>query len=316
LDTLKTKSHPQQIEFARLNLSFTIMSKRKLLQLVEQKLVQGWDDPRMPTIAGLRRRGYTPESIRAFCDRIGVAKKDSLVDVGLLENSIRDDLNQKVARTMCVLRPLRVVIENFPEGKVEELSAPNFPDDPEKMGSRQIPFSRELYIERDDFMEDPPKNFYRLGPDREVRLRFGYIIKCGGVVKDPQTGEIQELRCTYDPETKSGSDSTRTVKGTIHWVSAEQSVPVEIRLYDRLFNQENPDGDDFVKNLNPNSLEVLTQSRGERSLSETKPGTRVQFERTGYFYADPQLTQQGKVVFNRIVSLRDSWAKLQQKGRK
>jgi glutaminyl-tRNA synthetase len=310
--------HPNQFEFARLNLSFTVMSKRKLLELVEQGHVQGWDDPRMPTLTGMRRRGYTPEAIRSFCERIGVAKKDSMVDVALLEHAIRDDLNRKVKRVMCVLRPLKVVIENYPEGQTEELEAPNFPDDPPRMGSRKIPFSREIYIEREDFMEEPFKKFFRLAPGREVRLRWAYIIKCESVVKDEQTGEVTELRCTYDPDTKSGGPAAdRKVKGTLHWVSAPHSVPVEARLYDRLFTVQNPLGkkEDFKSFLNPDSLKVLKDARIEPSMRNTQPGERIQFERQGYFYPDPQDSTGEKPVFNRIVPLRDAWARLIKAGK-
>jgi len=309
--------HPHQYEFARLNLTFTVMSKRKLLELVEKKHVQGWDDPRMPTLTGMRRRGYTPEAIRNFCERIGLAKKDSTVDVALLEHAIRDDLNQKVKRVMCVLRPLKVVIENYPEGQTEELEAPYFPDDPPRMGSRTVPFSREIYIEREDFMEEPFKRFFRLAPGREVRLRWAYIIKCQGVVKDDR-GDITEIRCTYDPDTKSGGPAAdRKVKGTLHWVSAPHSVEVEARLYDRLFTVQNPLGkkEDFKDFLNPDSLQTLPNARIEPSMRETRPGDRVQFERQGYFFADPAYTTSGKIVFNRIVPLRDSWAKLVKAGK-
>jgi glutaminyl-tRNA synthetase len=309
--------HPNQFEFARLNLSFTVMSKRKLLDLVEQGNVAGWDDPRMPTLTGMRRRGYTPESIRGFCERIGLAKKDSMVDVALLEHAIRDDLNQKVKRVMCVLRPLKVVIENYPEGQAEELEAPYFPDDPPRMGSRKVPFSREIYIEREDFMEEPFKKFFRLAPGREVRLRWAYIIKCQSVIKD-EKGEIAEVRCTYDPDTRSGGPAAdRKVKGTLHWVSAPHSVEVEARLYDRLFTVQNPLGkkEDFKNFLNPDSLETLKNARIEPSMQATKPGDRVQFERQGYFFADPKDTAGDKIVFNRIVPLRDTWAKLVKAGK-
>jgi glutaminyl-tRNA synthetase len=302
--------HPRQYEFARLNLSFTVMSKRKLLELVEQGQVQGWDDPRMPTLTGLRRRGYTPEAIRGFCERIGLAKKDSMVDVALLEHAIRDDLNQKVKRVMCVLRPLKVVIENYPEGQTEDLEAPYFPDDPPRMGSRKVPFSRELFIEREDFMEEPYKKFFRLAPGREVRLRWAYLIKC--------TGEITGLRCTYDPETKRGGPAAdRKVKGTIHWVSVPHSVEVEARLYDRLFTVQNPLGmkEDFKNFLNPGSLETLGHARIEPRMQDASPGDRVQFERQGYFFADPIDSADKKPVFNRIVPLRDTWAKLVKSGK-
>lgn len=311
--------HPQQIEFARLNLSYTVMSKRKLLQLVQEKHVAGWDDPRMPTLAGMRRRGYTPEAIRNFCERIGVGKKESLVDLALLEYCLREDLNKRAPRVMAVLRPLRVVIENYPEGRVDELDAVNNPED-ESMGTRKVPFSRVLYIERDDFMEDPPKKFYRLAPGREVRLRYAYFVKCVGVVKDENTGEVVELRCTYDPETRGGgAPDGRQVKATLHWVSAEHAIPAEVRLYDRLFTKENPadveDGADFKAYINPASLEVLSDCRVEPGLAAASVGDRFQFERMGYFCVDPD-SAPGRLVFNRTVTLRDTWAKIQQSGKK
>ena len=312
VETLETY-RPQQIEFARLNLTHTVMSKRKLRELVEQKLVSGWDDPRMPTISGLRRRGYTPEAIRDFCERIGVAKSNSLVDYELLEHCIREDLNARAARAMVVLRPLKVVIENFPADRVEELTAENNPENPE-MGSRTVPFSRELYIEQDDFMEQPPGKFFRLAPGREVRLKHAYIIKCEQVVKDPQSGEIRELRCTYDPDSKSGgATSGRKVKGTLHWVSAAQAVPAEVRLYDHLFKDETAgdvNGDDSGNVLNPDSLIVLKQAMMEPALTNAAAGSRYQFLRQGYFCVDPD-SRPDAMVFNRIVSLRDSWAKAQ-----
>ena len=312
VDTLETY-RPQQIEFARLNLTHTVMSKRKLRELVEQKLVSGWDDPRMPTISGLRRRGYTPEAIRDFCERIGVAKSNSLVDYELLEHCIREDLNARAARAMVVLRPLKVVIENFPADRVEELTAENNPENPE-MGSRTVPFSRELYIEQDDFMEQPPGKFFRLAPGREVRLKHAYIIKCEQVVKDPQSGGIRELRCTYDPDSKSGgATSGRKVKGTLHWVSAAQAVPAEVRLYDHLFRDETAgdvNGDDSGNVLNPDSLIVLKQAMMEPALTNAASGSRYQFLRQGYFCVDPD-SRPDAMVFNRIVSLRDSWAKAQ-----
>lgn len=312
VETLETY-RPQQIEFARLNLTHTVMSKRKLRELVEQKLVSGWDDPRMPTISGLRRRGYTPEAIRDFCERIGVAKSNSLVDYELLEHCIREDLNARAARAMVVLRPLKVVIENFPADRVEELTAENNPENPE-MGSRTVPFSRELYIEQDDFMEQPPGKFFRLAPGREVRLKHAYIIKCEQVVKDPQSGEIRELRCTYDPDSKSGgATSGRKVKGTLHWVSAAQAVPAEVRLYDHLFRDETAgdvNGDDSGNVLNPDSLIVLKQAMMEPALTNAAAGSRYQFLRQGYFCVDPD-SRPDAMVFNRIVSLRDSWAKAQ-----
>jgi len=306
--------HPQQIEFARLNLSFTILSKRKLIKLVDEKHVSGWDDPRMPTLSGLRRRGYTPEAIRNFCDRIGVAKRDSMVDLALLEFSLRGDLNKRSPRVMGVLRPLKVVIENYPENQVEMLEAINNPEDA-GMGVREVPFARVLYIERDDFMENPPKKFFRLGPGREVRLRYAYFITCTGVIKDPDTDEVVELRCTYDPATRGGNaPDGRKVKGTIHWVSAEHALNAQVRLYDHLFNKPNPDevepGQEFTANLNPNSLEVLTDCKVEPSLADIAPGARVQFERLGYFCADTVDSTPDALVFNRTVTLRDTWAKI------
>ncbi len=316
LDELEVPCHPQQIEFARLNLTYTVMSKRKLLQLVQQGHVRGWDDPRMPTVSGLRRRGYTPESIRDFCERIGVSKRDSTVDVAMLEHSIRDDLNRRAPRVMAVLRPVRVVIENYPEGQVEELEAVNNPEDP-AAGSRRLPFTRELYLEQEDFREDPPSKFFRLAPGREVRLRYAYIIKCTGVVKDQQTGEVIELRCTYDPETRSGSPaSRRKVKATLHWVSARHAIDAEVRLYDRLFTVEDPERGregDFTTYLNPASLEILRGCKLEPSLAGAEPGARFQFERQGYFCADPESVT-GAPVFNRTVSLRDTWARIEGKS--
>jgi glutaminyl-tRNA synthetase len=310
-----SQTRPQQIEFARLNLTNTVMSKRKLRQLVEGGHVSGWDDPRMPTISGLRRRGFTPEAIRDFCDRIGVAKANSTVDVALLEHCIREDLNVNAARAMAVLRPLRVVIENYPEGQVEELDAEINPEKPE-MGLRKIPFSRVVYIEQEDFMEEPPKKFFRLAPGQEVRLKHAYIIKCEQVVKNAQTGEIVELRCTYDPETKSGgAASGRKVKGTLHWVSAAHALPAEVRLYDYLLvddSDEERDESDFIATLNPKSLEVLT-SFVEPSLATAASGDKYQFLRQGYFCVDPDSTNE-KCVFNRIVGLRDSWAKAAQQA--
>jgi glutaminyl-tRNA synthetase len=303
--------HPQQIEFARLNLTYTVMSKRRLLQLVEEKYVNGWDDPRLPTISGLRRRGYTPESIRLFADRIGVSKSESTVDVAFLEDCLRDDLNKRAPRVMAVLKPLKLVIENYLEGKVEELDAVNNPEDP-SMGSRKVPFSKVLYIEQDDFRENPPKKFFRLFPGSEVRLRYAYIIKCVGLVKDPKTGEITEIRCTYDPETKSGLPlSARKVKGTIHWVSAPHALEGEARLYDRLFTVENPAGNDWLKQMNPNSLQVLQGCKLEPGMASAKPQDRFQFERLGYFCIDSE-SRNGKIVFNRTVTLRDTWAKIEK----
>jgi glutaminyl-tRNA synthetase len=303
---------PQQIEFARLNLTSAVMSKRKLLELVEKKLVAGWDDPRLPTIKGLRRRGFTPEAIRAFCEHIGVAKRDAVVEMQLLEHFIREDLNKRAPRVMAVLHPLKVVIENYPENVTEELEAVNNPEDA-SAGTRRVPFSRVLYIEQDDFREDPPKQFFRLAPGREVRLRYAYIVKCTGVVKDPHTGAVTELRCTYDPETKSGSvQEQRKVKATIHWVSAGHAVPAEVRLYNPLLVTDAakiPADHDWTLYLNPQSLERLTDCLVEPSLKTAEVGTRLQFERTGYFCVDPDTTP-GKPVFNRTVSLKDAWAKI------
>ena len=312
--------HPQQIEFARLNLTYTIMSKRRLSELVEQGYVTGWNDPRMPTISGLRRRGYTPESIRNFCERIGVAKRDSTVDMALLEYSIREDLNKRASRVMAVLRPLRVVLDNYPEDRVEYLDAENNPEDP-GMGSRKLPFSRVLYIEREDFREDPPKKFFRLAPGREVRLKHAYYIKCERVVKDEKTGEVVELRCTYDPETRGGwSKDGRKVKGTLHWVSADQSLKAEVRLYDHLFVKPNPgdekDVSDFKTLLNSNSMEALTSCRVEPSLAEAEPGSRYQFLRQGYFCVDSIDSFADKLIFNRTVTLRDTWAKIEKAQKK
>jgi glutaminyl-tRNA synthetase len=312
--------HPQQIEFARLNLSFTVMSKRKLLQLVEEGLVSGWDDPRMPTLSGLRRRGYTPEAIRDFCERIGVARRDSLVDVALLEHCLREDLNKRAPRVMAVLRPLKVVLTNYPDNRVEELEAVNNPEDP-AMGTRKVPFSRELYIEQDDFREDPPKQFYRLAPGREVRLRYAYFITCQEVVRDEKTGEVVELRCTYDPATRGGdSPDGRKVKATLHWVSALQAVQAEVRLYDRLFLNPNPagvkEGGDFKASLNPQSLEVLYPCWVEPGWRGAQTGNHYQFERLGYFCPDKVDSTPGKPVFNRTATLRDTWAKIEGKQKK
>ena len=320
LNELHVDCHPQQIEFARLNLSYTILSKRRLIELVTKGYVKGWDDPRMPTIAGMRRRGYTPEAIRTFCERIGVAKNDSIVDVTLLEHCVREDLNERAPRVLGVLHPLRVVIDNYPEDRVEEFDCPYHPQKPE-LGSRKVPFSRVLYIERDDFLENPPKKFYRLAPGREVRLRYGYFIKCGEVLRDPQTGEVAEVHCTYDPETRSGfAPDGRKVEATLHWVSAAHSLPVEVRLYDRLFRVPNPmgekEGDDFTKYLNPKSLGVLTHSRVEPSLAGAAPGNRYQFERLGYFCVDAVDSSEEALVFNRTVTLRDSWAKIASQEKK
>lgn len=308
--------HPQQIEFARLNLNYTVMSKRKLLQLVEEKYVNGWDDPRMMTISGLRRRGYTPEAIRNFSEGVGVARRENIIDVSLLEFRIREDLNKKAQRIMGVLKPLKVELINYPEEKTEELDAVNNPED-ESMGSRKIPFSRFIYIEQNDFMEEPPKKFFRLSPGNEVRLRYAYIIKCEEVIKD-ETGNIVELKCSYDPETKSGSaQSGRKVKGTIHWVSADQAVDCEVRLYDRLFVAENPEADEdknFKDFINPNSLEVIEKAKLEPFVKGSKPGDKFQFERLGYFVIDRDSTED-KLVFNRTVTLRDTWAKIEKKGK-
>jgi glutaminyl-tRNA synthetase len=312
LDQLNVESHPQQIEFARLNISYTILSKRRLIELVEKGLVSGWGDPRMPTITGMRRRGYTPGAIRAFCDRIGVAKNDSVIDMALLENSVREDLNERAPRVMAVLRPLRVIIDNYPEDQVEQFDCPYHPQNP-GMGSRKVPFSRLLYIEKEDFLENPPKKFYRLAPGKEVRLRYGYFIRCVSLVKDPKTGEAVEVHCTYDPETRSGfAPDGRKVDATIHWVSADHSVPAEVRLYDRLFSVADPagEGDDFIKYLNPKSLETLTSCRVEPSLAGATSGSRYQFERVGYFCVDSEDSSSKRLVFNRIVPLRDSWAKI------
>ena len=317
LDNVEVDCHPRQIEFARLNLTYTVLSKRKLLSLVEEGHVDGWDDPRMPTISGLRRRGYTPASIRSFCKTIGLTKFNSLTDVALLEHSIRQDLNETAERRLAVLRPLKVVITNFEEGKVEELEAVNNPKNPEA-GTRTMPFTREIYVERDDFMEDPPKKFFRLGPGREVRLRFAFFITCQEVIKNA-AGEVVELHCTYDPETRGGNaPDGRKVKGTIHWVSAAKAFETEVRLYDRLFTVEDPnreeDGKTFIDHLNPDSLEVIREAKLEPGLADTGPGTLYQFERLGYFCADAKDSQPDKPVFNRTVTLRDAWAKQQAKG--
>ncbi len=307
--------HPQQIEFARLNLSYTVMSKRRLLQLVKEGHVRGWDDPRMPTISGFRRRGYTPEAIRAFCARIGVAKFDGTVEIGLLEHCLREDLNRRAPRAMAVLRPLKLVIVNYPEDRVEQMQAVNNPEDA-SMGTRGVPFCRELFIERDDFREDPPKKFHRLAPGQEVRLRYAYYVTCVDVIKDPQTGEVVEVHCTFDPESLGGgTPDGRKVRGTIHWVSARHALPAEVRLYDHLFLKPDPDdvppGEDYRANLNPNSLEVLGTALLEPSLAQVQGGDRYQFERHGYFCVDPD-ARPGALVFNRTVSLRDSWAKIEK----
>jgi len=316
IEELELSCHPQQIEFARLNLSYTIMSKRKLVRLVTEGYVKSWDDPRMPTISGLRRRGYTPESIRDFCNRIGIAKKESTVDMALLEHCLREDLNKQAPRVMGVLKPLRVVIENYPEGQVEELDAVNNPGDP-AAGSRKVPFSRVLYIEQDDFMEDAPRKFFRLAPGREVRLRYAYFITCVDVVKDSNTGEVVELRCTYDPETRGGNaPDGRKVKATLHWVSAQHSLPAEVRLYNHLFVRENPSnaepGEDFTDYINPESLEVLSNCRVEPSLANYAPEAICQFERLGYFCVDRHDCKSDGLVFNRTATLRDSWARIKK----
>ena len=317
LETLQTPCRPRQIEFARLNLNYTVLSKRKLIELVEKGIVTGWDDPRMPTISGYRRRGYTPEAVRNFCERIGVARADSTVDIGLMEHCLREDLNRRALRVMAVLRPLKVTLVNYPEGRTEELDAINNPEDP-AMGSRKVPFSREIFIERDDFIENPPKKFFRLAPGREVRLRYAYFITCAEVVKDPVTGQVTELRCTYDPATRGGdAPDGRRVQGTLHWVSAAHAVPAEVRLYNHLFTKENPDdvapGGHFTDCINPASLEVLTDCRLEPGLAAAAPGRPYQFERLGYFCADAVDSRPGRLVFNRSVTLRDSWAKIVKK---
>jgi len=302
--------HPQQIEFARLNLNYTIVSKRKLKRLVDDGLVDGWDDPRMPTISGLRRRGYTPQSIRNFSDSIGVTKRDSVVDVAKLENALREDLNQKSPRVMAVLDPLKVVITNYHSEDSEYVDAINNPED-EKAGKRKISFSREIYIERDDFMEEPPKKFFRLSPGKEVRIKFAYYITCNDVIKDGN-GKIIELRCTYDPETRGGrSEDGRKVRGALHWVSAKENVKAEIRLYDRLFQSERPEQKgDFIENLNDKSLKIIDEAILEKSMESPLPGCVYQFERTGYFISDSKESSDGRLVFNRAVSLRDSWARI------
>ncbi len=311
---LHLENRPQQIEFARLSLNYTVMSKRKLLELVKEGYVSGWDDPRMPTLSGLRRRGYTPESIRNFSERVGVAKRDAVTDVALLEHSIREDLNKKAPRVMAVLNPLKVVITNYPDGKTEELEAENNPEEP-SAGKRLLPFTKHIYIEQDDFREVPPKKFHRLYPGNEVRLKNAYIIKCVEVIKNDK-GEITGLHCTYDPETKSGSAHSRSVKGTIHWVSAQHSLKAEVRLYDRLFTVENPESDDeknFKEFINPHSSDIVDSCLVEPSLADAKAGDKFQFVRQGYFCVDPLSTKE-KLVFNRTVALRDSWAKIEKKG--
>ena len=314
LDVLQTPCHPRQIEFARLNLTYTVMSKRKLLQLVNEKYVDGWDDPRMLTISGLRRRGYTPSSIRSFCQTIGIGKKESWIDMSILEDSIRNDLNPTAPRMMCVLDPVKLIIDNFPEDTVELMTAQNHPQNPE-MGTRQIPFTKELYIERSDFMAEPARKFHRLAPGKEVRLRYGYIVICTSFEQDSTTGEITAIHCTYDPESRGGASSEKKVKGTIHWVSAPKAANFPVFLYDRLFNIAHPDADkekDFKEFLNPNSRVLIENAKGEPALQDLPATGNVQFERTGYFCADPVLSQPGAPVFNRIVTLRDSWAKIQE----
>jgi glutaminyl-tRNA synthetase len=311
--------HPRQIEFAPLNLSYTVLSKRKLIRLVEEGHVAGWDDPRMPTLSGLRRRGYTPEAITNFCDRIGVAKNESVLDIALLEHTLREDLNKRAPRVMAVLRPLKVVIDNYPTDQVEDFEVINNPEDP-AMGQRTVPFSRELYIERDDFLEDPPKKYFRLAPGREVRLKSAYYVTCVNVIKDEQTGEVVEVHCTYDPESRGGGTADgRKVRGTLHWVSANHAVEAEVRLYEHLFLNEDPneveEGADFTANLNPNSLEILTSVKVEPNLAGATPGSRYQFLRQGYFAVDPD-SAVARLVFNRAVSLRDTWAKIRKTQQK
>ncbi|MCH7826686.1 MAG: glutamine--tRNA ligase/YqeY domain fusion protein [Bacteroidetes bacterium] len=316
LDNLSVPCHPQQIEFARLNINYTVMSKRKLLTLVENNIVSGWDDPRMPTLSGFRRRGYTPEAIKNFVERAGIAKRESIIDIALLEHSIREDLNKKTQRVMTVLNPIKVIFDNYPEDKTEELDAVNNPED-EKMGKRKITFSKEIYIEREDFMEDPPKKFFRLSPGNEVRLRYAYIIKCVSVINDENTGEVKEIHCTYDHETRSGMpQSKRKVKGTIHWISVNNSIEAEIRLYDRLFTVEEPTKDkekDFIDFVNPDSLKILTNCKVEPWLKNAKALDKFQFERRGYFCLDSKDSSSEKLVFNRTVPLRDTWAKIAKK---
>lgn len=317
LDALDVSCHPQQIEFARLNLTYAVLSKRKMIELVEKGYVTGWSDPRMPSISGIRRRGYPPAAIRDFCERIGVAKRDSTVDTALLEHCVRENLNEQAPRVMAVLNPLRVVIENFPENQVEWLDAPYHPENPD-MGSRSLPFSRVLYIEADDFMEEPPKKFFRLAPGREVRLRYAFYIKCERVVKDEQTGQIRELRCTYDPETRGGgAPDGRKVKATLHWVSADHAIGAEVRLYEHLFTRPDPDsakdGSDFKAFVNPDSLKKLTGCRLEPGLAGAVPGSRYQFERLGYFCVDSVDSRESALVFNRTVTLKDDWAKIRNK---
>ena len=313
LDAIGIEERPRQIEFARLNLNYTMMSKRKLLQLVQEKLVSGWDDPRMPTLSGMRRRGYPPKAIRTFAEKVGVAKRASLVDIAMLEFAVRDELNTTAPRVMSVLRPLKVVIENYPEDQVEYFDAPYLPDDPEKMGYRKVPFCRELWVEQSDFMEEPFRKFWRLAPGREVRLRWAYLVTCTGIVKN-DAGEVSEIRCTYDPETRGGNaPDGRRVRGTIHWVSARHALDAEIRLYDRLFKEPVPSSEDFREDINPESLEILPDCKIEPSLAEAPPEHHVQFERQGYFITDRRDHAPDKPVFNRTVPLRDSWAKMAKK---
>jgi glutaminyl-tRNA synthetase len=312
IEHLPVPARPRQIEFARLNLTYTVMSKRKLLELVQQGHVQGWDDPRMPTIVGMRRRGYTPEAVRTFCERIGVAKRENVVDVALLEHAVREDLNRTAPRVMGVLNPLRVVIENYPEGQSEEFDIINNPED-ESAGTRRVPFSRELFIERDDFREDPPKKFFRLAPGREVRLRSAYFITCTRAIKDAD-GHVTELRCTYDPATRGGdAPDGRKVKATLHWVSAAHALTVEVRLYDRLFKSEMPDTVEYLADLNAVSLDVIPDARVEPGVRDAPAGTRYQFERLGYFCVDPD-SSPGRMVFNRTVTLKDTWARIERRS--
>jgi glutaminyl-tRNA synthetase len=314
LDCLDLPERPRQYEFARLNVSHTVLSKRKLLRLVEEGHVDGWDDPRMPTLAALRRRGYTPAAIRAFCDRIGVAKADNVVELALLEHCLREDLNRHSTRAMAVLNPLKVVLMNYPEDRTEDFDFVNNPEDP-SAGTRKVPFSREIWIERDDFMEEPVRKFFRLAPGREVRLRYAYLITCVDLVKDPDTGEITELHCTYDPDTRGGNaPDGRKVKATLHWVSGKHAAEGTVRLYDNLFTEESPDSfDDFTECLNPESLTVLENCKLEPGLAAAEPGARYQFERLGYFAADPRDSTPGAPVFNRTVGLRDTWARIQKR---
>lgn len=318
LNQLETPCHPQQIEFSRLSLNYTITSKRKLNRLVETGQVDGWDDPRMPTLMGMRRRGYTPASLRDFAERVGITKKENYIEMSLLETCVREDLDRQAPRAMAVLKPLKVVIENYPEEQTEELEAPVHPQKPE-MGKRTFPFSKVIYIERDDFMEDPPKKFFRLAPEKEVRLRYAYIIKCEEVIKDEKTGEILELRCTYDPDTKSGTGtSTKKVKGVMHWIAEESSIEAEVRLYDRLFTKPRPgeSGKDFTNDINPDSIEIIKNAKLEPCLKKAIVESHYQFERLGYFFVDPEESKKDKLIFNRTVTLRDSWAKIEKAAAK